>query len=344
VNRAGAPDAVPSTSPPDAQRGGLYFLVFDDLHLTPESSPRARGLARDFASKYLGPSDRAAVLSTSARAEAAQEITGDQKSISDAIGRVVGHKVESASVMGYSGAIQVTKRPGETNPGDYLRFDQARAALGTLTRVADVAASFRGERKALVLISSGMDVNISASADADATDAWAFDRAGGNVPREIRDMVRAFIDRANRANLTVYAIDPRGMTQGGESATMLTSTLASQTMLQDEVGQSHASLQALAMATGGQAFVNTGNFDRAFRLIVDANSTYYLLSYSSKGPSDGKFHRIELRTTRPGLTVRARPGFVKTAPIPGSGPTGLGGGPSPIERPDQAATEGSRKG
>jgi len=323
--QAHAPDARPDMSAVPAPRSRLYFIVFDDYHIAPEHSSRARKLASDFVAKYLGPSDRAAVLFTSARRGASQDITSDRAALNAAIGRLVGHKVESAAVTNYSGNPVPRPRAGQSDPTDPMRFDQAKSSLETLAAIGKFAASIHGERKALVLISSGMDFEFGAayggagdpslSAD-DHTKVSVGENAQGvqaDTPRAIRDAFRAFANEANRANVSLYAIDPRGVSQGGESSVMMTGTEASQTMFQDEVGKSYEGLRSLAASTNGQAFVGTSNFDRAFRLIVEATSTYYLMSYVSTSQADGKFHKIELRTARPGLTIRARPGFVKAA-------------------------------
>ena len=70
------------------------------------------------------------------------------------------------------------------------------------------------------------------------------------------------------------------------------------------------SLRLLAEGTGGFAAVDTNSFTEAFERIVDANSRYYLLGYAPPAhPRDGRFHRIEVRVKRPGLTVTARRGY-----------------------------------
>ena len=56
--------------------------------------------------------------------------------------------------------------------------------------------------------------------------------------------------------------------------------------------------------------VDTNSFAEAFERIIAANSRYYLLGYAPPAhPRDGRFHRIEVRVKRPGLTVTARRGY-----------------------------------
>jgi hypothetical protein len=77
-----------------------------------------------------------------------------------------------------------------------------------------------------------------------------------------------------------------------------------------------AAQRAIAADTGGEAILNTNNFSGAFESLVRSNSTYYLLGYRpAQDHRDGRFHTITIRVRRPGLSVRARKGYL--APEPG---------------------------
>jgi hypothetical protein len=80
--------------------------------------------------------------------------------------------------------------------------------------------------------------------------------------------------------------------------------------LQNELRLQHNSLRTLAEETGGFAVINTNSFDNTFSRIVEENSSYYVLAYYPPNPKrDGKFHNIQVRVNRPGVTVRARRGY-----------------------------------
>jgi hypothetical protein len=79
----------------------------------------------------------------------------------------------------------------------------------------------------------------------------------------------------------------------------------------DELRLSQDSLRSLAEETGGFAVVNQNDFNDAFDRLVRDNSSYYVLGYNpANDKRDGKFRKIEVRLTRPGLMVRARRGYV----------------------------------
>ena len=75
-------------------------------------------------------------------------------------------------------------------------------------------------------------------------------------------------------------------------------------------------LKDLTDATGGHMMPVAANGDLrgAFQKILQDFRSRYILSYSPQGvPTDG-FHRLDVRTKRRGLTVKARPGYVGVGP------------------------------
>jgi len=78
-----------------------------------------------------------------------------------------------------------------------------------------------------------------------------------------------------------------------------------------ELTLSQDSLRVLAANTGGFAAINRNDFNTAFDRIVQENSQYYLLGYySTNSRRDGRYRKIQVRVTRPGLRVaRARNGY-----------------------------------
>jgi len=70
------------------------------------------------------------------------------------------------------------------------------------------------------------------------------------------------------------------------------------------------SLRTLSEETGGFAVVNRNDFSTAYDRIVRDNSSYYVLAYYPPDARPGRLHKIDVRVTRPGLTVRARKAYV----------------------------------
>lgn len=73
---------------------------------------------------------------------------------------------------------------------------------------------------------------------------------------------------------------------------------------------SRETLASLAQDTGGRTFYDTNDFGDAFQEIQSENSSYYMLGYSpTNARSDGRFRKIRVEVTRPGVKVQARPGY-----------------------------------
>ena len=283
-----------------AADGRVYFIVLDDLHVEAENSPRARRTALDFVEHNVGANDLAAIIRTSGRTEGSQDLTSNRRALTAAIDQFVGQKTASPAMATSSGNVPIGLRPGENSPLDIERENQARASLESLGRVLAYARSLQGRRKALIMISEGMD----------------FDLVARTTSADVRQATYNLIDAANRAMLSIYTIDPRGVSQGGEHAAELAGTGASQAGLQDAVQTSTEGLRTLAAGTGGRFFLRSSNVAAMFAAIDDASSTYYLLTYSSPAPEDGKLHSIEVRLARSDLKVLARKGYVRVPHSP----------------------------
>jgi VWFA-related protein len=127
---------------------------------------------------------------------------------------------------------------------------------------------------------------------------------------------RRLLDAANRANVSFYAIDPRGLpvfdADLGPDAPLMpqdpkASILAAD---QDALRSRIESIQTLAETTDGLSVVNRADLDVAVSRIAEDMNAYYLLGYySSAAKPDGKFHSITVRVKRPGVSVRARRGY-----------------------------------
>ena len=71
------------------------------------------------------------------------------------------------------------------------------------------------------------------------------------------------------------------------------------------------SLRELAANTDGAVVINTNDVKGGVaRMMADLNAYYLLRYYSSNTNLDGRFRRITVRVSRPGVRVRARTGYL----------------------------------
>jgi VWFA-related protein len=313
VTRAERPLFASKPIEPDVQSnvgvfdGRVYLIVLDDLHLHPLRSPRVKAAARLFVERYLGANDMAAVVHTSGRSDAGQEFTSNPRLLLNAIDKVMGRKLRSATLerIDQEQMTRDMRQQGDRidDPLDAERGFVARNTLNTLQSLAQFMENVRGRRKAVVFFSEGIDYNI-------------YDPFGSRDATSILNWTRDLIAAATRANVAIYGIDPRGLTNDGELGIEVASFPDDNSLginssaMQNEVRLGQDSLRVLADETGGFAAVNSNDFSSAFRRVVEDNSSYYVLAYySTNERRDGRFRKIEVKVNRPGVTVRARKGY-----------------------------------
>jgi len=78
---------------------------------------------------------------------------------------------------------------------------------------------------------------------------------------------------------------------------------------------SHSTMNSVADQTGGKAFYNTNNLEKAIRESMDDGSTYYTLGYYPENKNwDGRFRKIAVKINRPGIKLHYRQGFFAVEP------------------------------
>ncbi len=257
-----------------------------------------------------------AVVHTAGPTDAKQEFTNNKRLLLNAVDHVMGQKVQSATLSKtqeyYNTKDQRQAGDPLNDPDDAERGFKARSTLASLRNVADWFASVHGRRKAILFVSEGIDYDIN-------------DVFGNNSASTIIDDTRDLIASATKANVSDLrhrsARPDRSRRREHHRRVSFPTTRRSASAparLHNEVRLSQDSLRAISEETGGFAVVNRNQFDTAFDRIVQDNSSYYVLAYYPPTDKPGKFHKIDVRVTRPGVTVRARRGYalpkVKAAP------------------------------
>lgn len=311
--------------------GRIYVLLMDDLQTNVARTQNVRDAARQFVQKYLGPKDLAAVVYTSGRQESGQELTGSRRLLVAAIDRFVGRKLPSANLEKLAVHLRDTDtqavlsdpenpQPNRSqealqrardikDPYDDERGFNAVQSLRAVENVATWLGDVQGRRKALVFFSEGIDYDIY----------QPFELASSSS--SIVNAAQQAVSAAQRANVNIYPVDPRGLSQFGEMIQISGRSDYPQLEYGTFQGQLHElllaqeSLISLADETGGIPIVNAGDVVGGMGRIVLDNSRYYMLGYySDVGKMAGKFMKIEVRLKRPGLRVRARRGYLPPDP------------------------------
>jgi VWFA-related protein len=322
ASKPASPSSVPSSgvlSPPDLEKipGRLYVFLLDDVHLGVGHSARARDLVRGFIRDRMTPEDAAAVVIASGAAR--QDFTRDKAALLGAVDRLTGtfDTAEPARVQ-------------ET---------RARAIVKLVADLAAALGNIRGRHKTVVYVGSQVGCRVAMGTDTDfypklkgqQQDAESARRivdpsTSGLAPdadeqlvcnEQLWDAVRAAV----QANVSLYAIDPRGMLNRGWISPSVDGRggpdPARRRMLAVEPGRPSLldGFHVLSDQTGGFAVTDTNNYRDALDRIVRESSIYYLLAYtSSNNKVDGKYRRTQITVKRPGVQAFYRSGYMARRP------------------------------
>ncbi|HWI18338.1 MAG TPA: VWA domain-containing protein [Vicinamibacterales bacterium] len=308
--------------PPDST-GRVLLILVDDLHFEPELTPHVRRLIQTIVDTLLHEGDLAAVVSTG---PSFIEVgpTYDRKAIAEAANKIRGSGYVPSEIFKM---MENSQGPGDIRNRAQLAFYTAYNILAQLESVAN-------RRKAVLYISTGYDFDPfadgRASKDRVMGGRWGepvgelidednpyFSKGRVSADIDLFRLTRELTLSANRANASIYTIDPRGLA-GVIDAGQYVDQSEWRTYLQKTIG----SLRYLAEETGGFPIVDTNDFAGALKRVDAETSDYYVLGYYSTNPDPAKrTRRIEVRVDRPGISINHRRAYsLKTAGTPPAPP------------------------
>jgi VWFA-related protein len=298
--------------------GRTYLLLLDDLHTHPLRTDEVRGIARLFIEGNLAANDLAAIAVTSG-IEPSQPLTSNRQRLLEAADRFIGRDHEDAPGLSLSAdnpfadfAVDPLPGFGVLDRAKEIKARKVRQLLRTLETAAEWLAGTESRRKAVVLVSQGLDY--------DTTDLF-----GDREALLLLDEMRQAASAVTRHDVTLYAIDPRGL-PSAEPGPIPTRWLVGETPFSPPIVRAKQTLRGLAEETGGFAFINSNQFDAALENVVRQNSTYYLLGYRApRDAPDDQLHQIRVRVDRPDVEVRARRSYVHAAGPAGDAEPRVGG-------------------
>jgi VWFA-related protein len=315
---------LPPSRPRTDTAGRIFLFFFDDLHLNFRDTSRIRQLFEKIGKELVHDGDMFGVVSTGP-SSIAIDLTYDRKRLDEAIKKMSGSALKPSEIIEAGG--QGPEGLSEVKYRAHVAFSTAYDIIGNLEKI-------HNRRKAVVYVSDGYDFNPFEGArfgdpniigqkyqgpasmlGNDASNYYdPFSRSSqkfgdADLIRELAELTRA----ANRANATLYTIDPRGLVAGSDLDEQVDPT-----EWNEYIRKSQDSLRVLAEQTGGFAVVNQNDFDKALKRIDAETSDYYVLGYYSSNPDPTKRNRkLEVKVNKPGLDVWSRRSYsLKPPPEP----------------------------
>jgi VWFA-related protein len=317
---------LPPTRPANDAAGRIFIIFVDDLHLDFRNTGRIRDLFKKIAQELIHEGDMFGIVSTGP-SSLSIDLTYDHRRLQEAIKKISGSGLAPKDILDVP---EGSQGPPEVRHRAHVAFSTATDMLRNLEQV-------HNRRKAFIYVSNGYDLNPFQKtraknelerygqfrSDVDNSDGSSQQQMDPNDPARRIGNQWAFADlvselaevtrSANRANTTIYTIDPRGLVGGpdlDEKVDMVE--------YQEYVRNTQDSLRVLADLTGGLAVVNQNDFTRALKRIDQETSDYYVVGYYSSNPDPTKKRRhIEVKVTRPGANVWNRTSYtLKPRPEP----------------------------
>jgi len=313
IETAGGGDSAPVTISiagvvePDALRQvvrdhRLIVLFFDLTSLQPEDLERSTDAAKRFISKQMTAADLVGVVAYGNQLRVVADFTTDRDLLDRAVDALQPGKESQlaalADAAAQNGEDTVTQDTGAAFTADDTEFNvfNTDSKLIALESLTDLLREIPG-KKSVIQFTSGIT----------------------QTGQENRMQLRATTDAANRANVSIYTVDSRGLLAAipGGDATTATATgtslySGSAVFHQDDTREdSRETLSTLASDTGGRSFFDLGDFGEAFHQVQADTSGYYLLGYySSNTARDGRWRTIKVRVAGvPGAHLRFREGY-----------------------------------
>ena len=312
---------LPPSRPASDTAGRVFIIFVDDLHFEASRTPKVRQIFREIADTLIHEGDLFGIISTGP-SSLRIDMTYDRSLLRVAEDRIMGDAMTFTDIIARHQATVVTG----------LKF-RAHVAFKTAYQTVRNLEKVEGRRKAFIYLSTGYDFDpfpeSRASARARNIAGADQDEFYDGVPDPLRDPFQqveaqsVFADSdlqielaeltkaANRANVSFYTIDPRGLVAGPD----IDSDVPVREW-NEYVFQTQSSLRALAELTGGIAVVNRNNFEDALQRIDAETSDYYVLGYYTNNPDPTvRTRRIAVNVDREDVTIRHRRRYSLPLPV-----------------------------
>ena len=361
-----APGLAPSRSPSAgaAAPGKLVAMVFDS-QTTRDTALLARRAALDYVDSGIGPDDFVAVFAIDQNLMVLAPFTQDKAALKRAIeaftsreskkyNAVAGEvqqaleglvnplsdaeKLNVADTMTTFDAIPPQQPPvlgpgartvaaNEIDPNRVIRTQILLSALKSL-RTFNV---YEKQFQALRVVDALLAVINGQSAVQATRKTLLFFSEGLSVPANASDQFVSVISAANKAGITIYALDIAGLRLvnpnqesmlerdaaaakriRNQSPELVSDGSSALGKMEDVARLNNVStLDELSEQTGGYTIKNTNDLVDGMKRIVEALSNYYVMTYLPTNENyDGRFRRITVRLKNPaGLQLRARQGY-----------------------------------
>jgi VWFA-related protein len=339
-NLGQTPEALASEHADEAQYGAhrVFVMLFDEAHLAADSLMRVKKGAESFIRDMIHEGDAAGVFLNGGMYKG--RLTVDKGELLAAVRAVqpafenrqailapfvewprINSEVEASRIA--EGAREVTDALGAKACQEDPVACQGAGGLGDVENLIQQKA--RGYIRQARIMTDRTIQNLEAVARGLAKipgrKTVVFMTEGFFV-EDSRSTLQLVSAQAARSGITVYSIDGRGLINGLSVNPEVARRDRARSAAFD-TGEDGPNI--LTEGTGGFMVRNIDDMSRAFGLIVRDTSTYYVIGYQPENATmDGKVRKIEVKSSVPGVKVRARKSYAAVALPPQEAIWGFG--------------------
>ncbi len=336
----------------------LVALVFD--HLDPAQSKNARTIAAKLLKVIPDQNFKFAVLRTDGRLRLLQQYTSDRSLVGNAI--ALATEGSAAELTAHSADAEKTLLTQAALPG---------ATVPSGSPVTVSAADREAARMTYAALTASQQITVNqqtppqlaalmAIAQAERTysgrKVMVYFTAGLDADSRTTEMIKTAAGEANRAGVSLYAIDMSAIRMDANEDLAVTAAMGSvmtsnhfnpiaaaptqanpnpgvvspgmagqiaENLTNLEMNDFHAAaapIGRLAEATGGRYIPAEVNMNKSIRLLVDDLATYYVASYTPTIEDyDGSFRPVAVQPLRKDISIRTRSGYFALPPSDASG-------------------------
>jgi VWFA-related protein len=297
-------------------------LVVDDLGLSFESVYQVRRALRKFVDQQMQPNDLVAIIRTGGGMGALQQFTSNKQQLYAAIEAVKWNSLGRAGISAFAPLeatpLEQSKAAGNTNVSEEDLEEEQKQLKGFSDFREDIFSV--GTLGAVNFIVKGMDELPGRKSIMLFSDGFAI-CSPGNPDRceRIVNSVKQLTDLSNRAAVSIYTFDARGLLTTGLTAADNTSAVAAERIQNlnssrsAEIFDKQDGLAYLAAETGGRTFFNSNDINRGLDKALEDQNGYYLIGYQPDTETfDAKtrrFNKLQVKVNRKDASVRYRSGF-----------------------------------
>ena len=326
----------------EALPGSVTVILLDGLNSEFHDMPATKAGLTKFL-QQIQPNDRVAIYALGQKLQVLHDFTSDTAALIQTIDRYkagfpwqldASHATDPNTGLPQQDAFEIIFENAVNN---FYKGQRIEITLAALETIGNHLSGIKG-RKNVIWLSGGfptvLGINdaalialVSQTPSVGQTQVSPTPGIGQNLEvRVYAEQLLRTLRALSKASVALYPVDSRGMpgpmqlmpgfmtnagrTNLGNTPLASPGPSRADSTAQNDIVESHSTMQEIAARTGGRAFMNSGDIAGAIRsAIADTDVSYTLVYSPSHKEWNGEFREIKVKVNRPDVEIRYRQGY-----------------------------------